>query len=162
MRLMKLKKQLRKLKNNDLFSKISRSSFYISRHFEMYNCNLGGARVHLQFNGLTSRDDRTIDRVVKDHTPSYPTLPGDHPLVEEFHSIEKTTRKLKERRENISAQVEGSLSSFTTIKKLLDAWPESKELLPKEVTRHVVNLPAVKVKDLNALIGLPKGEDNDS
>ncbi|EIE5223078.1 hypothetical protein R5C11_005192, partial [Escherichia coli] len=34
-------------------------------------------------------------------------------------------------------------------------WPESKELLPKEADKASTALPALRVEDLNKMIGLP-------
>ncbi|WP_242452188.1 Nmad5 family putative nucleotide modification protein, partial [Providencia rettgeri] len=43
----------------------------------------------------------------------------------------------------------------TTVKRLLTIWPEAKELLPKDVEKASVQLPALKVEKLNEIIGLP-------
>ncbi|MFT7963069.1 Nmad5 family putative nucleotide modification protein, partial [Salmonella enterica] len=43
----------------------------------------------------------------------------------------------------------------TTVKRLIEVWPESKELLPKEADKASTALPALRVEDLNKMIGLP-------
>ncbi|MFN0682916.1 Nmad5 family putative nucleotide modification protein, partial [Escherichia coli] len=47
------------------------------------------------------------------------------------------------------------LNSVTTVKRLIEVWPESKELLPKEADKASTALPALRVEDLNKMIGLP-------
>ncbi|ELV4980379.1 hypothetical protein SHB81_000001, partial [Escherichia coli] len=48
-----------------------------------------------------------------------------------------------------------ALNSVTTVKRLIEVWPESKELLPKEADKASTALPALRVEDLNKMIGLP-------
>ena len=67
-------------------------------------------------------------------------------------------KALDEERATLSAQVRGALSKFTTVKRLLDAWPEAKELLPDRLPEAKPALPAIRTEDLNALIGLPSEE----
>ena len=43
----------------------------------------------------------------------------------------------------------------STVKRLIEVWPESKELLPKEADKASTALPALRVEDLNKMIGLP-------
>lgn len=57
-------------------------------------------------------------------------------------------------------QVRTSLSQYRTIKKLLDAWPEAEELLPKPEKKETKNLPSVPVAVLNAQLGLPTDQGN--
>lgn len=144
-------KKIKKLQEN--LNCVFKNSFYVSKREGMTYCNLGGAQVHLYFNGGDNNYDG--DSVCKTPIPSDVTLTADHPLTVRFHNIETTARVLKDKTDVISAQVRGSLSSFTTIKKLLAAWPEVKELLPETVVESKPQLPAVLVKDLNKLIGLP-------
>lgn len=56
---------------------------------------------------------------------------------------------------DIESTVWAALNSVTTTKRLIDVWPESKELIPDGVDTAKQTLPALKVEDLNRLIGLP-------
>jgi len=160
--LVKLEKNIKHIKSlqaGDCFKNISKSCFGTHGDFEIYNCKIGGANVCIQYNGNEGRNDYGhVDRLIKNPTPYNVNIPADHPLAVEFNAIQKVSIELKDRSNTIKSQVKGSLSQYTTIKKLIEAWPEVKELLPKTVDESKPKLPVVLVKDLNKLIGLPKGE----
>lgn len=78
---------------------------------------------------------------------------GD-PLVAEFYAIEDERKALENRADTIKASVGAAVSKVTTIKKLLELWPEAAELLPP-AEQKTANLPVIQVGDLNAMIGLP-------
>lgn len=65
--------------------------------------------------------------------------------------ISKTRKSLRELQDNVFA----SISSITTVKKLLEQWAEAIELLPDELKQPKVHLPALQSSKLNKLIGLP-------
>ena len=135
-----------------LLNGICRCSFSLTRGTAMRYCNMGGAQVHLYFNGGRVGEGDSVKKI----RPSDVVYKAGHRFVNEFHSIENDSKKLNERIEELSLQVRASVDQFTTVKKLLTAWPESKELLPKIVEESKPQLPAVLIKDLNKLIGLPK------
>lgn len=99
-----------------------------------------------------------------DGTPEYRTSPAahtlesTHPLYAEREALKAEDASLDEQYDNISGQVRGALKPFTTVKQLLEAWPEAKELLPDMVPESKPQLPAVLPKQLNELIGLPSEE----
>lgn len=73
-------------------------------------------------------------------------------------SIEKEEafqKELSELYENVYA----SISSITTVKKLLEQWEEAIELLPQELKQPKIQLPALQTNKLNKLIGLPTKKD---
>lgn len=52
--------------------------------------------------------------------------------------------------------VYGIIFNVGTVKKLIEVWPEAKELLPcEEKKEHGVGLPAIPIHRVNALLGLP-------
>lgn len=69
---------------------------------------------------------------------------------ERFHAAE---RKLQEAKEEASAKVHGILSEATTVKKLMEVWPEVEPFIPPAATP--IHLPAVPRDEVNALLGLP-------
>lgn len=83
----------------------------------------------------------TIDKDSKLHSRAV------HLLAEE----ERLQKELIELRNDVKASIDG----ITTLKRLLDSWPEAAELLPKDVNKPVVHLPAMRTDQLNKLIGLP-------
>ena len=112
-----------------------------------------GRQIDLHFNGMTCYNDST-KRVYKSPVPPGRVLfNAEHPLAEEFDAILDLELDTKTREETIRLTVLGTINQFTTIAKLIEAWPESEELLPKE--EHQIGLPALQVADLNALIKLP-------
>lgn len=88
--------------------------------------------------------------------PKDRTLPADHPAVIDYVSSRNLRAKVNEKRHNLINKVSATLESFTTTNKLLESWPECKELLPKDGTVSQKSLPAIQVKDLNKEIKLPK------
>lgn len=87
---------------------------------------------------------------------SWITLGADHPLTVEWKRLRDVKHDIGQLADSVDANVRGMLSNFTTVRKLLDVWPEVRELLPTEKgAAPSANLPAVQVASLNALIGLP-------
>lgn len=72
-------------------------------------------------------------------------------LLESIEKEEAFKKELSELYENVYA----SISSITTVKKLLDQWEEAIELLPEELKQPKIQLPALQTNKLNKLIGLP-------
>jgi hypothetical protein len=79
----------------------------------------------------------------------------DHPLAIEREQLINEEARLDKWRDDVRAPVKAAVNSVTTVAALLKAWPEAKELIPKDVPEAAVQLPAVRVADLNKLIGLP-------
>lgn len=80
---------------------------------------------------------------------------ADHEITKRFDEVFAAEAKLEARRKDIESTVWAALNSVTTIKRLIEVWPESKELIPDGVDTAKQTLPALKVEDLNRLIGLP-------
>lgn len=152
--------EIKELFDNDTFK--NAQGMYLSgpeEDYELYNINLGGMRVTLQYNGQYDRLNRNgVDRVFRSPVPrdSNINYPADHKFAKAFFKVEKTRRELVDRRDGLKVQVNATLNQFTTIKKLLEQWPEAKDLLPSCLNELKPQLPVVQVKDLNCLIGLPK------
>ncbi|MTC37622.1 hypothetical protein GKR70_03585 [Providencia alcalifaciens] len=82
-------------------------------------------------------------------------FPADHELSKRFEKLTQKENKLKEKETEINTTVQVALNSVTTIKRLIEIWPESKELIPTDISKSTSTLPALQVEDLNKLIGLP-------
>lgn len=114
--------------------------------------NIGGLRVGMQT--LAPEGDKDPYRFCAYE----PTLPTNHPLADEFHALQEREQELKSRKKAIAAQVSAVVDGVTTIKKLLEIWPEARELLPPNEQPIISNVPAVLITELNAAIGLPTEE----
>lgn len=80
---------------------------------------------------------------------------ADHEITTRFDEVFAAEAKAESRKKDIESTVWAALNSVTTIKRLIEVWPESKELIPDGVDTAKQTLPALKVEDLNRLIGLP-------
>ena len=121
-------------------------AFPFRRDDDMWHMNLGGLRVTLPFSADPSH---------KRLAPSGATFTGEHALVLRFHDLENQWKELDNKRDTLRLKVRAVLNSVTTVKKLLDVWPEAKELLPAQLEEARVQLPAVQTASLNAELGLP-------
>lgn len=82
-------------------------------------------------------------------------IKADSPLCQQFYDIEHEYEAMVQSSDQIRIQVRATLNKFTTLKRLIEAWPEVQELLPPSVEQPKSNLPAIQVADLNKLVGLP-------
>ncbi|WLS77388.1 Nmad5 family putative nucleotide modification protein [Erwinia pyri] len=83
---------------------------------------------------------------------------ADHVITKDFDVIFAEEAKVEKRKEEIEKTVWAALNSVQTIKRLIEVWPESQELIPENVESVRAALPALKVEDLNKMIGLPTSE----
>lgn len=62
----------------------------------------------------------------------------------------------RRRKEDVKHNVFVYVNSVSTVKRLLEIWPEAKDLIPQSESKAVqANLPAIPLEQLNALIGVP-------
>lgn len=87
-------------------------------------------------------------------------IPAVHELAKRFTDWQAEEARIKEIEDAVRVNVLAMVSSVTTVEKLVKQWPEVVELLPADADRQVVALPTVKVDQLNAMIGIPSGEDS--
>ncbi|ALX77770.1 hypothetical protein OHJ75_004119 [Cronobacter sakazakii] len=80
---------------------------------------------------------------------------AEHEITKRFDDICALQTKLEAKKKDIESNVWAALNSVTTVKRLIEVWPESKELLPTEADKPGSALPALRVDDLNKMIGLP-------
>jgi len=85
-------------------------------------------------------------------------FPADHEITKLFDEIFAAEAKAEKRKEEIEKTVWAALNSVSTIKRLIQVWPESRELIPENFDSIRAALPALKVDDLNKMIGLPTSE----
>ena len=114
--------------------------------------NVAGVSFYAYFNGqLNNRTGESVRKI----SPAKTTLLADNPLVAEFHEIHNKQAEYDDKLSTLMNSVRAAVQKATTVKKLLEVWPEAKELIPEEVEKQVKQLPAIKTEDLNKMIGLP-------
>lgn len=147
----KIKKQLDKLD-----SKYFQYTDYVQPRKDYdIDVNFSGRAIRLFFNGqeTSSREFKFVRKNYVAHERVVITC--ENPLNDEFDSINKEQQIINDLRTQVKAEVAATVNSVTTIKKLLEIWPEAKDLLPKEERVQSTALVA-DVQKLNAMIGLPK------
>ena len=85
-------------------------------------------------------------------------FPPASAIAKRWFHIQSEQKVLNEEIHHVHATMKGVLDACTTVRKLIEAWPEAEELIPEEVLLPAdapKPLPVVTVDDLNARIGLP-------
>ncbi|ELD2651995.1 hypothetical protein RKH28_004828, partial [Salmonella enterica] len=101
----------------------------IRKDNDMY-LNLAGSRVNVYFNGnYRGYESGSPDHIHK-IAPSEFTLLADDPLVTEFYGFDALYKQIQSDESDIRQNVSAALSKVRTVKRLLEEWPEAKELLP--------------------------------
>ena len=83
--------------------------------------------------------------------------PRIHKLVEEFLQLQNEFKELREEIENAKRTAQGALDSVSTVKKLIEVWPEVEEFAKHYLVdgeRKAV-LPAIPRDRLNTILNLP-------
>ena len=116
----------------------------------------------IYFNGQSSRYSRenVPERVCKrfpqkDRSGASVALPGSDPLSERFLSIRDEDRALIDEEKRLRIEALSVLESVTTIKRLVDVWPEVEPFLKQIAPTPKAQVPAPIVADLNKKLGLP-------
>lgn len=80
-----------------------------------------------------------------------------HPFTERWNALEGEASDLAKQIEAADRQLKSALASASTIKRLIDMWPEIEPFALKHESEKAP-LPALPTKDLNALLDLPVSE----
>ncbi len=111
--------------------------------------NLGGRRVRAYFDGRTGyHPERVKKYTVSDYTIT------DGPLCDEVDQLTNDETDIDTRETKISTDVWALIKSVSSVKRLLEVWPEAEKLLPATSALAAKNLPAVQTAELNKLLGL--------
>jgi len=121
------------------------------------NVNFAGRAVDLYFTGKEEYcySDAVSKPYVNTSYSKRIAITADNPLNDEFDAINKEQRIIDDLRTQVKSEVTAMVNSVTTIKKLLELWPESEGLLPAGEKSQSTALVA-DVNKLNTMIGLPK------
>lgn len=130
----------------------------VNPHIGAYNAGsnslrpaFGGQRVRLRY----GKDNNGEDIYLLTPDDNKCLFSADHELSKRFEKLTQKESNIKKKEAEIDANVHAALSSVTTIKRLIEIWPESKELIPTDISKSTSTLPALQVEDLNKLISLP-------
>lgn len=146
----RLRKRLRK-SLDDAPRKLVKEDDPIRRDYDIL-VNVGGLAYRAYFHGGT---DYKHSALVWKITPYQCTVEAGHALADEFHEIESQANAIREERDTIYSNVRAALDGVRTVKRLLEEWPEAKDLLPSDMSEEKKHLPAVRREELNSMIGLP-------
>lgn len=102
--------------------------------------------------------------VANPHAKGYIRLPFPHhvkgikfpvnsPLTTRFEEIERLQQAKSEKRNSASAQAWSVLRQATTLRKLLEIWPEISKFVPASMYEEEI-LPALPIQSLNKTFGL--------
>ena len=90
---------------------------------------------------------------------------ADCEYLVEFDSIQEADMALRDDQRELDKEISqlknralAIINSVTTVKRLLEVWPEVAEFLPEENAGPVGGVPAVLIEDLNNAFGLKKAE----
>lgn len=111
----------------------------------------GRSEIHLNMAGVRVRAKLSKYSIA----PSSGTLLADNPLVQTWYDLRAEQEAAEKDHDNIRAQVRATVEKFGSVKRLIEAWPEAKELLPAVLPEKKPQLPALAIADLNKLVGLP-------
>ena len=121
--------------------------------------NFQGRAVNLQFSGLESRARPYVYKpLVCCNSSNRVVIESDNPLHAEFDAIQLEQNTVLSLRAHVKAEVSAMVNSVTTVKKLIEVWPESKELIPEFEREQSASL-VVSVDNLNAMIGLSREKE---
>lgn len=126
--------------------------------------NLNGYRVHLHMDGSQGGKTHLTEAYHKGQEDANKVifLPVSRPdiadaaLLDEFMELEQLQAAVESDDATLRASVRAALSKFTTVEKLLENWPEAKELLPEAEEKTSGTGLALDKESLNALCGIPQ------
>ena len=143
-------------KKTEEVDQLSSKLMAISEELEKLGCSfyltVSGRRVGWYSYG---KDGNGEDILLPTPTKDKCMFSAEHEITKRFDEICALQQKLEAKKKDIESNVWAALNSVTTVKRLIEVWPESKELLPKEADKASTALPALRVEDLNKMIGLP-------
>lgn len=81
---------------------------------------------------------------------------ASHRFSKAMAEIVNDEKDAKERRDTAKTQTRAILNSYPSVQRLIEAWPEIEPYTVADGRVVVENLPAIKIDEINALLGLPK------
>ncbi|AZF88587.1 coil containing protein [Vibrio phage P23] len=149
--LRKLTAYVKKNHNDDIRVRLSE----VSLDDELY-VNFAGMAINFNFHGGKSRNkyDLLYKYTAKNRSTSRLPITTSDDEYKEIDFVLNEQKIIDDIKETVSSQTRAVIDSVTTIKKLIEVWPESRELIP-ETERPASTAIVANVETLNAAIGLP-------
>ncbi len=169
-RLIEIKKQIEELQNEVKHEGARFVRITFDSTNRAWDVNLAGQARRLYLDGTCSgesvkplysdsRVEYSDDKITPHFHESDFTV-RDPKWREELDAIDLEAEQLREEYNTLKSTLRATISAFTTVEKLLEAWPDAKELIPE--TTPIAKQPgtgiALSVADLNALCGIPTGK----
>lgn len=169
-RIAEIKKQIAEFQVEAMHDQKSFFRVNFDASYHAWDVNIGGQRRRLyrngQYNGLNAQQLFNSSEAEYDSNLYHPHYNESDFVVrdpkwrEELDAIDLEAEKLREEYNNLKSTLLATISGFTTVEKLLEAWPDAKELIPE--TLPIAKKPgtgiALSVADLNAMCGIPSGK----
>ena len=80
---------------------------------------------------------------------------GGHPLAEQYETFMAARTKIKEDREALNAKLNVLVNAYSTVERLVEAWPEAEQFIPKPKCMGMA-VPMVHVSDVIAAMASAK------
>lgn len=120
---------------------------------------INGQNRYLYLNGSVNGEETHIEIAkVKDGGPwvnRSRILISDDSLLAELMSLDKDYSDLESKEKTFNNTLDAVLKNARTVKQLLTAWPEAKELLPDDLQKVTGTALAINPEELNAICGIP-------
>ena len=127
-------------------------------------CQVGinGQIRYFHLNGSLNGEDTHIKiAAVTDGGPwvnRYRVLLADDALLAGVMELDTEQEALNRKETTFNSTLDTVLKNARTVKQLLTAWPEAKELLPQDMQRATSTALAINPAELNAICGIPSGK----
>jgi len=94
--------------------------------------------------------------IANDHMYSAAKVyPPEHPFTARFIALDREEKDLKREKDEAKNNAKAVLESVTTVKKLIDVWPEIETFARPYAAESTSRAVALPVRELNARLGLP-------
>jgi len=123
-------------------------------HFTVDGKKVSGLRYDLSF-GMNDKPIVVLEKDYSRFDGIHINLPNEshREFATRLHQYERRSQELSGSRASMQRQLQGMLRKFTSVKKLIEAWPEVAPFIPKDQAPTVNAL--IPIKELNEQLKLP-------
>lgn len=124
--------------------------YVASRKSQSVRANVAGMVRRFYWDGDTSYNESIPKRIC----PEEIVLQAGSVLAEQLDKIDRDADALHKDQEQLTVSINAVLCSVQTDAQLLKIWPEAIEFIPSAVKAAEPKLPALRIDELNKMIGL--------
>lgn len=169
-RIAEIKSQIKAMQDEVTFDDKAFIRIDFSGTSRAWDVNMGGQRRRVYRDGTCQGDTTTplfnYNKAEYDSSLYHPHynendfIVSDPKWREELDAIDLEAEELREEYNTLKSTLAATISGFTTVEKLLEAWPDAKELIPETtpIAKQAGTGIALSVADLNAMCGIPSGK----